>query len=75
MGRDLRQFSRQTNKRLIIGFILLLLIVGDGLILLIYGMPAAISGLLCLLAGLAPLALLWAILNGLDWLGQRTDQW
>ena len=75
MGRDLRQFARQTNKRLVIGFVLLLLIIGDGLILLIYGPSAAVSGLICLLAGLVPFALLWFILNGLDWLGKRTDQW
>lgn len=75
MGRDLRQFMRQTNRRLVLGFILILLLAGDGLILLIYGPGAALSGALCILAGLAPFALLWAILAGLDWLGDRTGQW
>lgn len=75
MGRDLREYSRQTSRQLIIGFILLLIVVGDGLILLIYGPPAALSGLLCLAMGLAPFALLWLLLHALDWLGERTDQW
>lgn len=75
MRRQLDKFTRETNRRLIVGFVLLLIIVGDGLILLIYGPAAAASGLLCILAGLAPFALLWAILTALEWLGTRTDQW
>ncbi len=65
MGRDLRQYARQTNLRLVVGFISLLLVVGDGLIYLFYGRSAALVGLLCILAGLAPVALillaLWLI--------------
>jgi membrane protein implicated in regulation of membrane protease activity len=65
MSRDLRRYARQTNIRLIIGFILLLLIIGDGLILLFYGRGAAITGLICIFAGLAPVILilvaLWII--------------
>ncbi len=65
MGRDLRQYARQTNLRLVVGFISLLLVVGDGLIYLFYGRSAALLGLLCILAGLAPVALillaLWLI--------------
>lgn len=65
MSHDLRQYARQTSVRLIIGFILLLLIVGDGLIYLFYGQGAAIMGLICILAGLTPIVLillaLWII--------------
>lgn len=65
MGRDLRQYARQTNLRLIAGFLLLLFIVGDGLIYIFYGRNAALMGLLCLVAGLSPLILiliaLWVI--------------
>ena len=75
MSKDPGKFARETNRRLIIGFVLLLIIVGDGLILFIYGPSAAVSGLLCIFAGLAPFALLWGILTWLDWLGKRTDQW
>jgi hypothetical protein len=65
MGRDLRQYARQTSFQLGVGFLLLLFIVGDGLIYLFYGRNAAIMGLICLLAGLCPLILillaLWVI--------------
>ena len=75
MARDQRGFIRETNRRLVIGFVMLLFLVGGGLIYLIYGPEAALSGALCLFAGLAPFGLLWAILSGLEWLGERTDQW
>ncbi len=58
MDRDLRQYARQTNFRLVVGFILLLLVVGDGLIYLFYGKSAAATGLFCILAGLVPVILL-----------------
>jgi len=65
MGRDLRHYARQTNIRLVVGFIVILLFVGDGLIFIFYGRSAATMGLICILAGLAPLVLilmaLWII--------------
>jgi hypothetical protein len=67
MGRDLRHYARQTNLRLIIGFMLLLFIVGDGLIYIFYGRNAALMGLLCLLAGLSPLVLILLTLWLIDW--------
>jgi hypothetical protein len=57
------------------GFVLILLLVGGGLIYLLYGREAAILGALCLLAGITPVALLWLILRGLEWWGKRTGQW
>lgn len=74
MGRDLRRYASQTNVRLGIGGILLLFVVGDGLIYLIYGRGAALMGLLCLLLGLAPLALIWLALTGLDWVVKRANR-
>lgn len=68
MGRDLRQYARQTNVRLVIGFILLLLVVGDGLIYLFYGRGAAIMGLICILGGLAPTILILLVLWFIDWI-------
>jgi len=62
MTRDLRRYARQTNFRLFVGFLLLLLLLGEGLIWFLYGREAAILGLICLLAGLAPLALIWLLL-------------
>lgn len=70
MGRDLRQYARQTNLRLIIGFMLLLFIVGDGLIYIFYGRNAALMGLLCLLAGLIPLILILLTLWLIDWVAK-----
>ena len=59
--RDLRKYAKQTNTRLLIGFVILLFIVGDGLIYLIYGPSAAVAGVLCIGAGLIPLIfqLIW----------------
>jgi hypothetical protein len=70
MGRDLRQYARQTNFRLIVGFILLLFILGDGLIYLFYGQGAAIMGLICLIGALMPIVLILAALWIIDWVGK-----
>jgi TM2 domain-containing membrane protein YozV len=74
MSRDLRQYARQTNSRLIVGFILLLFIVGDGLIYLFYGRGAAIMGLICLLGGIAPIVLILTALWIIDWVGKQNNQ-
>jgi hypothetical protein len=71
MGRDLRQYARQTNLRLIVGFIVLLFIVGDGLIYLFYGQRAAIMGLVCLLSVTLPLGLILIALWVIDWVARR----
>ena len=52
--RDIRRYANQTQVRLVVGALLLLFIVGDGLIYVIYGQGAALMGLLCLGAGLLP---------------------
>jgi hypothetical protein len=74
MSRDLRRYAQQTNARLILGGILLLFLVGDGLIYIIYGREAAIMGLICLLAGLSPLLLIWLALKMVEWMAKRIDQ-
>lgn len=71
--RDLRAYARQTQFRLLLGFILLLYLVGGGLIYLFYGPAAMLTGLLCLTAGLAPLLVIALLLWGLDWLVHRGD--
>lgn len=62
---DLRHYSRQTRIRLIVGFFLILTVVGTGLIYLIYGGNAAFAGLTCILVGMVPILLiglaLWVI--------------
>lgn len=54
MNLDRRKYARQTTYRLVIGFLVLLFVVGDGLIYIFYGRGAALLGLLCLLAGMIP---------------------
>lgn len=71
--RDLRKHSRQTTARLVIGFIAILFLVGLGLIYIFYGRESAGFGLLCLLAGLAPLVLIWLFLRLLEWVVQRAN--
>jgi F0F1-type ATP synthase assembly protein I len=74
MKRDLRRYARQTNFRLIVGALLILLIVGEGLIYWIYGPAAALSGLLCFGAGLFPVVLILLIFSGMDWIIKRANR-
>jgi hypothetical protein len=71
MSRDLRKYQRQTITRLIIGGILLIYIVGGGLIYLIYGRNAAISGIVCLALGMIPLAAIFLFFIVIDWIVKR----
>jgi hypothetical protein len=71
MTRDLRRYARQTNFRLIVGFVLLLFIVGDGLIYYFYGQGAALMGLLCLVGVSVPLALILIALWVIDWVAKQ----
>ncbi len=71
MGRDLRRYSRQTTINLFVGFIILLLVGGAGLVYLIYGARAVPTYLLCLGAGLAPLALIGLALLAMQWIVDR----
>ena len=73
MSRDLRKYSRQTNIRLLVGFFVVLFLIGDGLIYLIYGQGAAIFGLFCLLIGIAPLLLIWGILYGMELVVKKAE--
>jgi hypothetical protein len=74
MIRDLRRYAQQTHTRLFIGGILLLFLVGDGLIYIFYGRGAATLGFVCLLAGLAPILLIWLALTLLDWIVRRANR-
>ena len=74
MSRDLRKYARQTNIRLGLGMAVLLLVVGLGLIYFIWGPGAAVSGLLCLLGALVPIALIFLSLWFLDWIQKRANR-
>jgi hypothetical protein len=73
MSRDLRAYSRQTTGRLVIGFLVLLFIVGDGLIYYFYGSGAAVMGLLCLVGATAPILLIWLIMRFLEWIVRQSQ--
>ena len=64
--RDLRSYQKSTIFRLIVGGLLIVFIVGDGLIYLIYGPQAALSGLLCIGGGMLPIILIAGFLWILD---------
>jgi len=74
MSRDLRRYARQTNLRLVVGFLLVLFIIGDGLIYIFYGRSAAITGVLCLITALSPVTLILLALWILDWIVRRNHQ-
>ena len=74
MSRDLRKYARQTNFRLLIGALVVLFIVGDGLIYFFYGGSAALTGLLCLFVAMIPVILTLLILLLMDWIRKRADR-
>ena len=74
MGRDLRKYARQTNTRLFAGFFILLIGVGIGLIYYYFGVGAALFGVFCLLAGLAPLMIIWFVFVVIDWVVARANR-
>jgi hypothetical protein len=68
---DLKKYDNQTITRLIVGGIIILFLVGDGLIYLIYGQQAAMMGLLCLLGGMVPIGLIMGVIWLMDWVVKR----
>ena len=74
MKRNLRDYARQTEGRLIIGALLLLFVVGGGLIWYFYGAGSAGLGVICLLAGLTPVLLIGGIFLVMDWILKRAGR-
>ncbi len=68
MKRNLRDYARQTDRRLVIGGLLILFIVGGGLIWWFYGTGAASLGVTCLMAGLAPVVLITLLFYAIEWI-------
>jgi hypothetical protein len=68
---DYRAMRRRNDRDLFLAVIGFLLIVGGGLIFLIYGTGALVTGLACLLFGVGLLALLWLVLTVIErWANQ-----
>jgi hypothetical protein len=60
------RYRRQTQARLVFGGALILMVVGGGLVWVIYGSSAAITAVLCLLAAVGIFGLLWLVLSLLE---------
>ncbi len=71
MPTDLRAYSRQTKYRALIWFVIILVVVGLGLVWLLYGRSAAFMGLLCLIGTLIPVSLIALVMLVLDSLGKK----
>lgn len=74
MKRDLRDYSKQTDRRLIIGALLILFLIGGGLIWWQYGAGGAGLGVFCLLAALSPVVLILLIFLFIDWILKRAGR-
>lgn len=66
---DYRAMRRRNDRALFLAVIAVLLVVGGGLIYIIYGTGALITGLACLLFGVGILLLLWLIMSAISVLG------
>jgi len=66
--KDLREYAKQTNVRLVLGAFILFFVVGVGLIWLIYGENAAGLGFVCLLAALFPVILILFVFVAIEWI-------
>jgi hypothetical protein len=65
------RFARSTEGQLVIGFFLLLYIVGGALIWYFYGFGGAVLGWLCMTGGLLFFLLLYAIVSAIGWWANR----
>jgi polyferredoxin len=63
---DPQQHWRETQTRLLVGGMLILLLVGGSLVWVFYGRAAALTAIACLLATGGVLGLLWLILTLLE---------
>lgn len=73
MSRDLRKYARSTTTRLVLGALIILFIVGDGLIALIYGNRAGLFAVFCTGIGLLPIALIAAWFWLMEKIAKRLD--
>jgi protein-S-isoprenylcysteine O-methyltransferase Ste14 len=69
---DLRRLRRAMHRRLLALVLFVLVVVGSGLIALLFGPPAGALALACLLAGAGLIGLLWAVFTVLGkWAGEE----
>ena len=66
---DPRKHQRETERNMLIGAAVILLIVGGGLIFVLYGAGSGFSGVLCLGGAVAILGLLYGVVKLFEKLG------
>jgi hypothetical protein len=69
--RDLRAYARVTHLRLILGALFIIIVVGNGLIRLIYGSEASVSALLCTGIGVLPVLLIIGSIWFMGWIVRK----
>jgi len=69
--QDLRAYARGTQLRLIFGGLVIVVVVGNGLIWLIYGAGAVRMAMICTSIGLAPGLLIIGWLLLMEWIVNR----
>ncbi len=69
--RDLRAYARTTQFRLLLGALFIIIVVGNGLIFLIYGSDAGRSALLCTGIALLPTLLIIGPLWLMGWIVRK----
>jgi len=72
--RDLNKYKRETNTRLVIGAIILIVLIGDGLIYLIYGKSSGLMGLACLFTATIPVLLIVFVIYLFNWIIKRANR-
>jgi len=70
-GFDPARFVRSTEGQLVIGFFVILYVVGGGLIWYFYGLGGAIAGWLCITGGLIFFFLLYGLVSLAGWWANR----
>ncbi|MBI3912788.1 MAG: hypothetical protein HY327_01135 [Chloroflexi bacterium] len=66
-----RKYQTQLERELIGGGILITLVIGGGLIGLIWGSGALIAALGCFVLAAGLIALIWLFLKALEWLSRE----
>jgi hypothetical protein len=72
-GFDPFRFARTTEGQLVVGFFVLLYVVGGGLIWGFYGSGGAILGWACMTGGLLAFLLLYGLVSLIGWWANRED--
>jgi hypothetical protein len=70
---DLRRYQTATDRNLLVGFFIVLFLVGGGLIYLFYGVGGLSTGLLCMVGGAVLAGVVVLVAFGFEWLSKWLD--